>query len=66
MAGETVKEKEMNKSEILSALKDQHKAIDWLLAKVIASEKDFYPSKSPVWPLLLHGNKVINALESES
>ena len=45
--------------ECVEALQAQHKAIDWLLAQLIEAKSNFYPSKSPVWPLLLQGNAAI-------
>ena len=59
----------MTNEEVLKALKGQHRAIDWLMAMLIDSERqrgamDFMPSKSPIWPALVEGNRVIGLLES--
>ena len=50
--------------ELLEACKGQHKAIDWLLARLITLEKNFYPSKSPVWKYLVAGNEAITKAEA--
>lgn len=45
--------------EVLAACEAQHKAIDWLLARLIELDRGFMPTKSPVWPMLLQGNAAI-------
>lgn len=45
--------------ELLSALQDEHKALDWLMARLIELDPKFMPTKSPIWPALVAGNAAI-------
>lgn len=55
----------MKRDEILAAMKGQHRAIDCLMAMLVAKDSRFMPTKSGLWPLLLEGKRVIEALEAE-
>lgn len=39
--------------ELLNAVEKQHRAIDWLLARLIELDPTFRPTKSAVWPLII-------------
>ncbi len=52
------------RGEMLAALKDQHGAIDSLLARVIGLDSTFRPTKCPEWALLVKANDVIRKIES--
>ena len=45
--------------KLLEALEQQHKAVDWLLARVIELDNDFKPTKSPVWDVISDAYDVI-------
>lgn len=49
--------------ELLAACKEQHEAIDWLLARLTERAPEFMPSASPAWPALLQGNAAIDKAE---
>ena len=51
--------------ELLEACKNQRLAIDWLFTKLVELDKNFYPSKSPVWKYLEDGNKAIAKAEGK-
>jgi hypothetical protein len=61
----------VKREEILAAMKAQHLAIDHLMAMLIDTERlgntrtRFMPTQSAIWPLLLEGKRVIDALEAE-
>lgn len=39
--------------DLLNAVEKQHRAIDWLLSRLIMADPTFLPTKSAVWPLLV-------------
>lgn len=51
--------------EMLAALKEQHEAIDILLAMLIQRDQTFMPSRSVVWPKLLQGRAAIEKAEGK-
>lgn len=55
--------------ELLAACQAQHRAIDWLFAKLIEASKTgevFLPSKSPAWEACLQGNAAIARAEGRA
>jgi len=69
---------ELIKSDVLSVLRDQHRAIDALMAHIIAKDSDllraglikhedtFKPSQSGwIWLAAVKGNELIGKLEAE-
>jgi hypothetical protein len=53
----------MTLEEVLKAMKQQHDAIDHLLALLIMWDKEFMPTKSVAWPAMIEGNRIIKLLE---
>jgi hypothetical protein len=52
----------------IEVIKAQHEAIDWLMASLIARDKTFMPTQSPVWPAVEQGTcdtSLEQALERE-
>ena len=45
--------------KMLEALEKQHKAVDWLLARVIELDSDFKPTKSPVWDAVTEAYEIM-------
>lgn len=48
--------------ELLEALREYHKAVDWLMAALIAKDDTFHPTKSRVRPTVERGFKLIERL----
>lgn len=46
---------------LLEACEEQHRAIDWLLAKIIELDPTFFPSNSPAWPAVVRAHAAIAA-----
>lgn len=44
---------------LADALEAEHKANDWLMATVIGLDKEFLPTKSPVWPAIVAGHAAL-------
>lgn len=49
--------------ELFDACKQQHKAIDTLLAMLIEKVPGFLPTQCPVWESVVNGNSVIEAVQ---
>lgn len=48
--------------ELLAACRDQHRAIDMLMARLIALDETFMPTKSgPIWAAVERGHAAVNA-----
>lgn len=45
--------------ELFAACEADHKAMDWLLARVAELDPTFMPSKSPVWPAVTQNRAAI-------
>jgi hypothetical protein len=45
--------------ELLAALKAEHRAADWLLARLIELDPSFRPTQSPVWAAIAEGSAAI-------
>lgn len=45
--------------ELLEACKAQHRAIDLLMARLIALDPEFMPTKSNIWPAVVLGSEAI-------
>lgn len=52
--------------DLLEACKAQHQAIDSLLARIIELDREFRPSQSREWPMLLQGNDAIAKAEGRA
>jgi len=52
-------------SELREALKDEHKACDWLMARLIEADNKFRPTKSPIWESIVNGSEVIAKSEAK-
>lgn len=46
---------------LFQACEEQHRAIDWLLAKIIGLDPTFFPSHSPAWPAVVQAHAAIEA-----
>lgn len=56
----------MKTTEILDALRQQHNAIDLLLAQRASADRSFIPTKTgPVWDAVVLGHNAILILEAE-
>lgn len=51
--------------ELIAAAKDQHRAIDWLMARLIATDPEFMPSQSPIWGAVVRGKSAIELAGKE-
>ena len=51
--------------ECVEALKAQHQALDWCLARIAQLDEKFYPSKSPAWKAVVNGQHAL-ALAQET
>jgi hypothetical protein len=49
--------------ELLEALKESHKAIDWLMARLIQLDPLFMPTKSPIWNSVVNNSEIIAKAE---
>lgn len=49
--------------EMLETIKEQHKALDWLLAVAIEHVPGFLPTKSLAWPAVVKGHEIVKKLE---
>lgn len=49
----------MKEENLLELIKEQHRALDWLLARMIILDPTFMPSKSYVWPTVEKAAAVI-------
>ena len=49
----------LTESELLTAVKAQHTAIDILFAQLIGLDSQFMPSKSPAWAAVVKGKKAV-------
>jgi hypothetical protein len=45
--------------DLLVACEMQHKAIDWLMSRLIERDPGFLPSHSPAWPAVVEGDAAI-------
>jgi hypothetical protein len=51
--------------KVLTALKDEHEAIDWLLARLCTLDRTFFPSESPIWPTVERGAALLREMETQ-
>jgi hypothetical protein len=47
--------------DLVKALQGEHKACDWLMARLIALDPNFMPTKSPVWKYIEQGSEALSA-----
>lgn len=48
--------------EMTTMIRDQHKAIDYLLARLIALDKRFMPTQCAVWPVVVQGKALLDKI----
>lgn len=46
--------------DLLAAARAQHKALDWMMARLIELDPTFMPTKCAHWPAIVAGNEAIN------
>jgi len=45
--------------ECVEAVRAQHRALDWCLARIAQLDEKFYPSESPAWSAVVQGNDAL-------
>lgn len=48
--------------EMKTMIRDQHNAIDYLLARLIELDKEFMPTKCSVWPVVVQGKALLDKI----
>lgn len=51
---------------LLEACEEQHRAINWLLSRVMRLDPTFFPSDSPAWPSVVQARAAIDAAREAS
>lgn len=47
--------------KLVAALRGEHQAIDWLMARLIQLDPSFTPSKSEIWKFIAAGKEALDA-----
>lgn len=51
--------------KLLAACKAYHQALDMAFVTLISKDREFFPTKSPMWPAVVSGKALMDEIERE-